>query len=236
MSELERLAAQLAEQSRTRLYGKYRGIVTDNADPEGLGRLRAQVPQVMGEEPTPWALPCVPYAGDGVGSYLIPPAGAGVWIEFESGDPSRPIWSGCWWARGEAPESIDGASADPEVKITKTGSGLQLVLDDSSQTITLSDGDGNNLAVIKSRQGQIEIKAVTKVVIDAAQIELVQGAPHPLVFGDQLLQYLAQIVSIYQSHTHIGETVIGIPVTPAPPLPPMPPPQPSMLSLKVKTG
>jgi hypothetical protein len=74
------------------------------------------------------------------------------------------------------------------------------------------------------------------VIVEAPKIELVEDSTHPLVFGDDLLQYLNQIVTLYQTHTHPGETVIGIPVTPAPPVPPFQPPSPSMLSLKVTTG
>jgi hypothetical protein len=69
-----------------------------------------------------------------------------------------------------------------------------------------------------------------------AQIELVQNATHPLVYGDQLLQYLTQVVSMYQSHVHPGQMAGPIPVTPAPPAPPLPTPTPSLLSMKVKTG
>ena len=76
-----------------RLFGKYRGIVTDNKDPEKLGRIQASVPAVPGMQ-TNWANPCAPYAGLNVGFYAIPPVGAKVWIEFESGAPDYPIWSG----------------------------------------------------------------------------------------------------------------------------------------------
>ncbi|MBU0596503.1 phage baseplate assembly protein V, partial [Candidatus Bipolaricaulota bacterium] len=70
----------------TRHYGKHRAIVTDNEDPRGLGRIRARVPEVLGDVETGWALPCSPYAGDGAGLYAVPDPGAGVWIEFEAGD------------------------------------------------------------------------------------------------------------------------------------------------------
>src|SRR2546421_362003 len=69
-------------------FGKYRGLVVDNIDPTHRGRLQVKVPAVMGEE-TLWAEPCAPYAGDGVGFFALPPANAGVWVEFEAGEPSR---------------------------------------------------------------------------------------------------------------------------------------------------
>src|SRR5215510_10895257 len=87
----------------TRYYGKYRGQVTDNNDPTGRGRIEVLVPAVMGNEPV-WALPCVPYAGKDVGFYAIPKVDAGVWVEFEAGDPSHPIWVGCYWGDGQAPK------------------------------------------------------------------------------------------------------------------------------------
>ena len=72
-------------QPSSRYYGKYRGTVTNNADPENLGRVKAQVPGVLGQAETGWALPCTPYAGNGSGVYAVPEPGATVWIEFEAG-------------------------------------------------------------------------------------------------------------------------------------------------------
>jgi uncharacterized protein involved in type VI secretion and phage assembly len=81
----------------TRYYGKYRGTVVNNIDPMQLGRLQASVPDVSGSIPTSWAMPCVPVAGINTGVFTVPPPGAGVWIEFEQGDPDRPIWVGGYW-------------------------------------------------------------------------------------------------------------------------------------------
>ncbi len=55
----------------TEFFGKYRGVVTDNRDPLLQGRLRATVEDVFGEEECGWALPCVPYAGNGVGFFRL---------------------------------------------------------------------------------------------------------------------------------------------------------------------
>jgi uncharacterized protein involved in type VI secretion and phage assembly len=87
-------------------YGKFRGTVVNNIDPMQLGRLLVQVPDVLGLAPSSWAVPCVPLAGPTgppMGVYLVPPIGAGVWVEFEQGDPDYPIWSGCRWG---APSDI----------------------------------------------------------------------------------------------------------------------------------
>jgi hypothetical protein len=106
----------------------------------------------------------------------------------------------------------------------------------NDKDITISDQSSGNAIEIKVQQGQVNIKGKTKVVVDAPQIDLVDGAGHPLVLGDNLLQYLNQVAAMYQSHTHPGEMAMGVfPVSPSPPVPPLPTATPSLLSMKVKT-
>ena len=220
-----------------RYYGKYRGVVVHNNDPLRMGRLRARVPEVLGEQESGWAMPCVPYAGDGSGQYPIPEPGTGVWIEFEAGDPSRPIWSGCWWADGQLPADNGGKRGVPSLRIIRSEQGLMLTFDDSSQVITVSDESGSSLLEIQVKEGRIALKSRTKAIIEAPLIELVENATRPAVFGDSLLQYLTQVVNMLNTHLHPGELAAGfIPVTPAPPVPPLTPPTPDLLSTKVKTG
>jgi hypothetical protein len=84
---------------RKRFFGKYRGSVVENIDPLFQGRLMVIVPDVFGIVPSSWALPCVPMAGPLMGtSFVPPPIGANVWVEFEQGDPQMPIWVGCFWS------------------------------------------------------------------------------------------------------------------------------------------
>ena len=91
------------------LYGKFRGTIAANDDPQRVGRLQALVPAVWGNTPGPWAMPCVPMAGLNAGVFAVPPVGAGVWVEFEGGDPTLPIWTGGYWSSAtEMPRSSLG--------------------------------------------------------------------------------------------------------------------------------
>lgn len=109
MSIEERLGEML-EQFDSRWYGKYRGYVHRVDDPENLGRIQAFVPRLLGpDEPTGWAMPSSPYAGPDQGLFAVPEPGAGVWMEFEEGDLSQPIWSGMWWG---SPQAADVGGPD----------------------------------------------------------------------------------------------------------------------------
>jgi len=80
-----------------RYYGKYRGTVINNVDPMQIGRIQVMVPDVSNVMLSSWAMPCVPVAGINMGMFTVPLIGAGVWVEFEQGDPDYPIWVGCYW-------------------------------------------------------------------------------------------------------------------------------------------
>ncbi len=111
-------------------FGKYRGVISDVNDPMRLCRVRARVPDVLGTRETGWALPCLPFAGQGMGFYATPKVGANVWIEFEHGDPEYPIWSGCFYtATTEVPAN---ALVPPMPKaLLRTATGNSLLLDDT---------------------------------------------------------------------------------------------------------
>jgi uncharacterized protein involved in type VI secretion and phage assembly len=228
--------ASIATSAPARHYGKYRGLVSDNQDPQNRGRIRARVPEILHDVESGWALPALPYSGDNQGAWTIPAQDAGVWIEFEAGDVSRPIWSGCWWADDERPKTEGGTQATPAIKVIRSEQGLMVSMDDDGKTISVSDENGSNILKIEVQAGSITIKGATKAVVEAPHIELVENSTHPVVFGDDLLQFLNQLVVTFNTHTHPGETCMGIPVTPMIPAPPATPPTPSLLSTKVVTG
>jgi uncharacterized protein involved in type VI secretion and phage assembly len=83
--------------STQQFFGKYRGTVLNNIDPQRIGRILASVPAVSTLLPTSWCMPCYPMAGKLMGISYVPQIGSGVWIEFEGGDPDKPIWTGQFW-------------------------------------------------------------------------------------------------------------------------------------------
>lgn len=231
------LADQVVDWIRTRYFGKYRGVVTDNQDPTNRGRVKVRVPAVLADQQV-WAMPCVPYAGDNMGLYAIPEPTSGVWIEFEGGDPSYPIWTGCFWADNQRPSNENGTQATPPLKIIRTKQGLMISMDDGGQTISVSDENGNNILKIEVQRGRITVKGASKAVVEAPKIELVENSTHPVVFGDLLLQYLQQLENVYNNHLHPGQLAAAVvPVVPTPPIPKILPPATQALhSSRVTTG
>lgn len=227
-------AESALDRQSDRFYGKYRGLVINNLDPTSRGRIQAMVPEVLGEIPTGWAEPCSPYAGPLAGFFAVPPPGAGVWIEFEAGDTSRPVWVGGWWGVAEVPMEPKGVPSQPTTKILRSDLGLIVALNDTAQTISVSDALGLNQVEVSVLTGTVTIKGAVRVVTESPLIQHgSQSSAHPAVLGDQLLTYLGQIVGMFNSHMHAGQMAGPVPVTPAPPVPPMPPPSPNLLSLKV---
>lgn len=141
-----------------RYYGKYRGFVVDREDPDKLGRLKLMVPSVLGEEVTGWALPCLPYGGmDNIGMSFIPEVDAQVWVEFEEGLVSHPIWTGTFWQPEQAMPT--GEDAQPTRKILRTQSGHSIELEDKEdeEEILITHSGG---AIFKiDNNGSIELRA-----------------------------------------------------------------------------
>lgn len=143
-----------------KFFGKYRGTVVNNIDPLSKGRLQVSVPAVYGSNTLNWALPCLPYAGDGVGFLFLPVPGTNIWVEFEAGDISYPIWSGCFWGDGQ------GIPGLPQTLVLKTPSG------------TLSFDPLNPMAPVR-----VEIEGGSKLALSASgvKIETSAGATVELV-------------------------------------------------------
>ena len=150
----------------TKYYGKYRGLVIQNIDPEQIGRVMVQVPDVLGEIPSSWAMPCVPAAGIQAGCFIIPPIGSQVWVEFEQGDPDYPIWTGGFW--GLVAEVPIFATAPPAIP-----PGQNIVLQTSGQNMVMvSDAPPSPISggiVLKSMTGAMIVVNATGIFISNGQ-------------------------------------------------------------------
>lgn len=165
-----------------RHYGKFRGVVINNLDPMQMGRIQVQVPDVLGLGVSSWALPCVPFAGQQSGVFVVPQVGAGVWVEFEQGKPDYPIWVGGFWgSAAEVPAlALAGLPVSPSI-VLQTGGQNTLMISDlpgptggillktkagamisiSDVGITLSNGQGATVMlagpVVNINQGALTV-------------------------------------------------------------------------------
>jgi uncharacterized protein involved in type VI secretion and phage assembly len=139
-----------------RYYGKYRATCLNNVDPMQQGRIQVMVPDVSTVIPTSWAMPCFPVSGIQNGVFTVPPIGAGVWIEFEQGNPDYPIWVGGYYSAADVPAM---ARAVPP---GLSGFTFQTTLQNG---ITISDTPGPT--------GGILIKTTTGAMISVSDVGIV---------------------------------------------------------------
>lgn len=147
-----------------RFYGKYRGTVVNNVDPMQMGRIQVIVPDVSNISISSWAMPCVPISGMQSGVFALPGVGAGVWVEFEQGDPDYPIWVGGWWGSpAEMPvTALAAPPATPNVVLQTLGQ--------NSITIFGAPGAGITMAA-----GPVATPTSPRVMITQAGITLTNG-------------------------------------------------------------
>jgi len=176
------LTQELLTWVRGHFFGKYRGTVSDNDDPTKRGRLKVKVPSVLGTVEA-WAMPCVPYAGKNAGFYSLPATGVGVWVEFEAGDPSYPVWTGCFWGDNELPDQ-GGAT----IKIWKTDKVTIRIDDDNDElklqttspsTVTLKtdiQSESGNAKHTVGSSGVISELGSGKVEVTTSSVKVNSGA------------------------------------------------------------
>jgi uncharacterized protein involved in type VI secretion and phage assembly len=156
----------ILDRLRNRFYGKYRGTVTQVDAP--TMRIKAKIPSVLADQESGWCVACVPYAGKDVGFAFLPEEGAGVWIEFEGGDVSYPIWTGCYWRTDEVPSD---AGAAVKVIVTKEH---KLLFDDDAPAITLSDSSENKVSLEDS--GLTLERGGNKIEVSDSEVNVNDGA------------------------------------------------------------
>ncbi len=161
-------------------YGKYRGTVVSNVDPQNMGRLSVTVPDVSNVQTSTWAMPAAALAGSQSGFFAVPPVGSNVWVEFEQGNGDYPIWSGCFWgSSSEVPPQ--GNSAPPGVQsivIQSVGGNILMISDlpGASGGILLQSSSGASIAIndtgitITNGQATIQIAGPSVTVNNGALV------------------------------------------------------------------
>lgn len=159
----------------TTYHGKYRGVVSDIQDPLMLGRIKAKVPEVFGDNESGWALPCLPFGGSQMGMFVLPDVGSTVWIEFEHGDPGFPVWVGSYFgSKTDMPTKLSSPPYKKTMLMTK--SGHSIVLDDTSGTggITLETSGGQKIS-LTSQGIEIDTGGGAKIKLGSSGIEIDNG-------------------------------------------------------------
>ncbi len=167
---------QLTEMVSSRYFGKYRGRVSNNVDPQKRGRLQVIVPTIFTDQPV-WALPCVPMANpDGSGFFSIPDLDANVWVEFEAGNLDFPIWSGCFWPEN----AVAAADASAAVKFWRTKN-FVIRIDDDAGELTIEKTGGGKLTVsavevAAEASSVVQTAGARKTTLSQASFDVLDGA------------------------------------------------------------
>jgi uncharacterized protein involved in type VI secretion and phage assembly len=161
-----------------RYFGKYRGTVVQNLDPENRGRIQVQLGDRYGLFPTTWALPSFPVAFLQSGVVAVPPLQASVWVEFEAGDPNYPIWSGAFYENpGEMPAlAALGTPATPPIVMQTVG----------QVTLMLSDNPAQNVLIKTLTGAMIQIGEAGIVISNGKGASISLVGPSVIVNGGAL--------------------------------------------------
>ncbi len=170
---LDQLTDERVENLKRLRFGLYRGIVRDVDDPEEQGRIRVEIHELLGlGKLTNWASYCAPFGGGGAGFFMLPRLGDGVWVMFERGEPTKPVWIGFWFNAEDA--RPEGAGIDVRVLQTKSGHRVVFNDEEGNESIRIEDASGQAVEW-KGNEGEITVNANTKVIVKAPQVEVGAG-------------------------------------------------------------
>ncbi|MEZ4660548.1 MAG: phage baseplate assembly protein V [Caldilineaceae bacterium] len=167
MNLFDQLLAPPAQE--TRFYGVVIALVTNNKDPEGLGRVKVQYPWLSTQDESHWARVATPMAGKQRGFYYMPEVDDEVLVAFEHGLVEYPYVLGALWnGKDKPPVDKEGQNA-PDVRVIKTTSGHIVRLDDTqnAEKIEIIDKSGKDMIIIDAQANTITIQSDKDLTIES---------------------------------------------------------------------
>jgi phage baseplate assembly protein V len=170
---MESLTELMAPTEGARFFGVAIGIVTDNKDPDGLGRVKLALPWIGDSVATDWARVAAPMAGRSRGLYGLPEVDDEVLVAFEHGRLDVPyVLGGLWNGKDKPPASNADGKNDVRVLTSRSGHVIRLTDTKDAETIEIIDRSTKNSIVISSKDNTITITADADITVRAGQGKL----------------------------------------------------------------
>ncbi len=175
-------AQESASTGDSKMFGVEVGIVTNVKDDQKLGRVKVCFPRLPGKPESDWVRVVQPAAGAGRGFYWIPEVNDEVLVAFERGEAHRPYVVGALWNGKDKPMK-DAYTDENTTRMIQTKSGHQIILDDKkdAEKIIISDKSGkrtltfdvkNKKFLIEAKEGDVEIHAEKKIILECEDLEI----------------------------------------------------------------
>lgn len=185
-----------------RLHGVAVAIVTNTADPEGLGRVKVALPWMGDDVETTWARVATPMAGNKRGMYFPPEVDDEVLVAFEHGSPDSPYVLGALWnGKDLPPESNTDGANDRRVIISRSGQVIRFNDKDGEERIEITDADATTSIVINSKDHTVTVKAGADITIEAAEGALTLRAREVNVRAEQTMELKADATMTLKGQT-----------------------------------
>jgi len=156
-----------------RFFGVAIGVVTNNNDPDGLGRVKTSLPWMADQVESDWARVVTPMAGPGRGVYFLPEVNDEVLVAFEHGNPDTPyVLGGLWNGKDKPPESNRDGKNNLRAIRSRSGNVIRLSDADGDAKIEIIDSSTKNTIVIRAKDNSITITAAGDVTIQSSNGKL----------------------------------------------------------------
>lgn len=152
----------------SKIFGVVVGIITNNKDPDGLGRVKVKIPVLSGDDESHWARVVTFMGGKERGAFFLPEVDDEVLVTFEHGDLSSPYVIGALWNGVDKPPETNGDGKN-NVRLIKSRSGHMIRLDDTdgAEKIEVIDRTGKNLISVDTASNTVTVNSDKDITLSA---------------------------------------------------------------------